>query len=60
MKQQRTAITHEDVQRALARFREQGRSITRLNPQPTPFRPLGHEKWVAEINLLDLIAPDSA
>jgi hypothetical protein len=36
MKKQRVSITHEDVERALARFRKQGGIITRLPDQVTP------------------------
>ena len=32
----RMSITHADVEWALARFRQKGREITRLEPQATP------------------------
>jgi hypothetical protein len=60
MNQERSVVTHEEVQRAIARFRAQGRSITRLNPQPTPACTVGLETWNSELNFLDLITPDWA
>ena len=55
----RTAITHEDVQRALAAFRQQGGTITRLPDQVTPSTaPIGLREAGWEIDLTALAARD--
>ena len=51
-------ITHADVQRALARFRQEGRGITRLEPQATPRRSSVRDTAGGVDNLLDQVLPE--
>ena len=60
MNSRQMTITHEDVERALARFRQAGRGITRLEPQATPRRPSVRDPAGAMGNLLDQVLPEMA
>ena len=60
MQSRRMTITHEDVERALARFRQAGRGITRLEPQATPLRPSVRDPAGGMGNLLDQVLPEMA
>ena len=53
-------ITHADVERALARFRHEGRGITRLEPQATPRRSSVRDPAGGVDNLLDQVMPEMA
>ena len=54
----RMNITHEDVERALARFRLEGRRINRLEPQATPRRLSVRDPLGGLSNLLDQDLPE--
>lgn len=61
MNRNRTLVTHDDIQRALARFRRQGGTITRLPDEVPPYRsPVGlrAESW--SVDLAALGARDDA
>lgn len=61
MKSKRTAITHEDVQRALAAFRQRGGSITRLPDQVQPaVAPIGLREQSWEVDLTAMTGGDAA
>ena len=60
MHSRRKTITHQDVERALARFRQAGRGITRLEPQATPRRSSVRDPAGGVGNLLDQVLPEMA
>jgi len=60
MHSRRKNITHADVERALARFRQEGRGITRLEPQATPRRSSVRDPAGGVDNLLDQVLPEMA
>ena len=54
----RTSVSHEEIQSALAKFRKAGGLITRLPNELSPPRKLVGEKWAAYESLLEIVAAD--